>query len=45
MATLSSIVRALESLAKRTRFHEKIMLGMVAIARASYFERESPFLR
>lgn len=31
MATLSSIVQALESLAKRTRFHEKIMLGMVAV--------------
>lgn len=31
MATLSSIVQALESLAKLNRFHEKIMLGMVTV--------------
>lgn len=31
MATLSSIVQALESLAKLNRFHEKIMLGIVTV--------------
>ncbi|MFQ5910777.1 MAG: hypothetical protein ACE5IJ_08690 [Thermoplasmata archaeon] len=31
MATLSSIVRALESLAKRNKFHEKVMLGILTI--------------
>lgn len=31
MATLSSIVQALESLAKRNKFHEKVMLGILTI--------------
>ena len=31
MATLSSIVQALESLAKRNKFHEKVLLGILTI--------------
>ena len=31
MAMFSSIVQALESLAKRNKFHEKVMLGILTI--------------